>query len=181
MSLDGPRLVLGMKIDYKSSFASPEVGPFMSVLLHKLDDMLNNTLFVNLQLTGIFARLAAHPQPLLSSFLLNSDLVFQPSIRSLFQVCPAFFIRRLTCYVCRSSNRLAPRSTRTRRTSTASTYCCSAASSCSIRVRSATQRPSTEALDPLPQRLVAHPFHLRSRSNPTVRIARRFGICVYYA
>ena len=61
-------------------------GPFLDILLRKLEDMLSNGLYVNLHLTGLISRLALHPQPLLRSFLLNHSLVFQPSIRSLFQV-----------------------------------------------------------------------------------------------
>lgn len=48
--------------------------------------MLSNSLHVNLLLTGILAQLAAYPQPLLRSFLLNTNLVFQPTVRSLYQV-----------------------------------------------------------------------------------------------
>lgn len=51
-----------------------------------MENMLSNSLHVNLLLTGILAQLAAFPQPLLRSFLLNTNLVFQPSVRSLFQV-----------------------------------------------------------------------------------------------
>ncbi|KAA0722340.1 Protein FAM160A1 [Triplophysa tibetana] len=66
--------------------AVPFTGPFVSVLLSRLENMLNNTLHVNLLLTGILAQLAAYPQPLLRSFLLNTNMVFQPSVRSLYQV-----------------------------------------------------------------------------------------------
>lgn len=51
-----------------------------------MENMLSNSLHVNLLLTGILAQLAAFPQPLLRAFLLNTNLVFQPSVRSLFQV-----------------------------------------------------------------------------------------------
>uniref|UniRef100_H3CCJ1 FHF complex subunit HOOK interacting protein 1A n=1 Tax=Tetraodon nigroviridis TaxID=99883 RepID=H3CCJ1_TETNG len=61
-------------------------GPFISVLLSRMENMLSNSLHVNLLLTGILAQLAAFPQPLLRAFLLNTNLVFQPSVRSLFQV-----------------------------------------------------------------------------------------------
>lgn len=61
-------------------------GPFVSVLLSRMENMLSNPLHVNLLLTGILAQLAAYPQPLLRSFLLNTNLVFQPTVRSLFQV-----------------------------------------------------------------------------------------------
>ncbi|XP_043506582.1 FHIP family protein AAEL005291 isoform X4 [Frieseomelitta varia] len=64
----------------------PNVGIFLDVLLRKLECMTNNNLYVNLHLTGLISRLAIYPQPLLQSFLLNHSLVFQPSIRSLFQV-----------------------------------------------------------------------------------------------
>ncbi|TNN89581.1 Protein FAM160A1 [Liparis tanakae] len=64
----------------------PFTGPFVSVLLSRLENMHSNTLHVNLLLTGILAQLAAYPQPLLRSFLLNTNLVFQPTVRSLYQV-----------------------------------------------------------------------------------------------
>ncbi|XP_072526696.1 FHF complex subunit HOOK-interacting protein 1A [Salminus brasiliensis] len=64
----------------------PFTGPFVSVLLSRLENMLENSLHVNLLLTGILAQLAAYPQPLLRSFLLNTTMVFQPSVRSLYQV-----------------------------------------------------------------------------------------------
>ncbi|XP_074518379.1 FHF complex subunit HOOK-interacting protein 1A [Halichoeres trimaculatus] len=64
----------------------PFTGPFVSVLLSRMENMLSNSLHVNLLLTGILAQLAAYPQPLLRSFLLNTNLVFQPTVRSLYQV-----------------------------------------------------------------------------------------------
>ncbi|XP_043462935.1 FHIP family protein GK23746 isoform X2 [Leptopilina heterotoma] len=64
----------------------PSVGIFLDVLLRKLECMMSNNVYVNLHLTGLISRLAIYPQPLLQSFLLNHSLVFQPSIRSLFQV-----------------------------------------------------------------------------------------------
>lgn len=64
----------------------PFTGPFISVLLSRMENMLSNSLHVNLLLTGILAQLAAYPQPLLRSFLLNTNLVFQPTVRSLYQV-----------------------------------------------------------------------------------------------
>lgn len=64
----------------------PSAGPFVSVLLSRMENMLSNSLHVNLLLTGILAQLAAYPQPLLRSFLLNTNLVFQPTVRSLYQV-----------------------------------------------------------------------------------------------
>uniref|UniRef100_A0A3P8YAC8 FHF complex subunit HOOK-interacting protein C-terminal domain-containing protein n=1 Tax=Esox lucius TaxID=8010 RepID=A0A3P8YAC8_ESOLU len=64
----------------------PFTGPFVSVLLSRLENMLENSVHVNLLVTGILAQLAAYPQPLLRSFLLNTNMVFQPSVRSLYQV-----------------------------------------------------------------------------------------------
>ncbi|XP_044019833.1 FHIP family protein AAEL005291 isoform X2 [Aphidius gifuensis] len=64
----------------------PTVGIFLDVILRKLETMLSNNLYVNLHLTGLISRLAVYRQPLLQSFLLNPSLVFQPSIRSLFQI-----------------------------------------------------------------------------------------------
>lgn len=66
--------------------SKPTVGIFLDVILRKLEAMLSNNLYVNLHLTGLISRLAIYRQPLLQSFLLNPSLVFQPSIRSLFQV-----------------------------------------------------------------------------------------------
>lgn len=70
----------------------PNVGIFLDVLLRKLECMTSNNLYVNLHLTGLISRLAIYPQSLLQSFLLNHSLVFQPSIRSLFQVCNCTYI-----------------------------------------------------------------------------------------
>ena len=64
----------------------PHTGPFLQTLLSKLESMMSNTLYVNLLLTAVIARLACYPQPLLRSFLLNPSLVFQPTVKSLVQV-----------------------------------------------------------------------------------------------
>uniref|UniRef100_UPI00358F6C54 FHF complex subunit HOOK-interacting protein 1B isoform X2 n=1 Tax=Myxine glutinosa TaxID=7769 RepID=UPI00358F6C54 len=66
--------------------AAPYTGPFVTVLFSKLENMLQNSLYVNLLLTGIIVQLASYPQPLLRSFLLNTTMVFQPSVKSLVQV-----------------------------------------------------------------------------------------------
>ncbi|XP_009980606.1 PREDICTED: protein FAM160A1 [Tauraco erythrolophus] len=68
------------------SQSAPFTGPFISVVLSKLENMLDNSLHVNLLLIGIITQLASYPQPLLRSFLLNTNMVFQPSVRSLYQV-----------------------------------------------------------------------------------------------
>ncbi|NXS10776.1 F16A1 protein, partial [Neodrepanis coruscans] len=81
----------GPKEDVSPKHASrgqnaPFTGPFISVVLSKLENMLENSLHVNLLLIGIITQLASYPQPLLRSFLLNTNMVFQPSVRSLYQV-----------------------------------------------------------------------------------------------
>uniref|UniRef100_H2ZI70 FHF complex subunit HOOK-interacting protein C-terminal domain-containing protein n=1 Tax=Ciona savignyi TaxID=51511 RepID=H2ZI70_CIOSA len=64
----------------------PYTGPLIGTLFAKLDQMISNSLYENLLLTGIISRLASYPQPLLRSFLLNTQMVFHPSVRSLYQV-----------------------------------------------------------------------------------------------
>ncbi|XP_059145478.1 FHF complex subunit HOOK-interacting protein 1B-like isoform X2 [Physella acuta] len=64
----------------------PNIGPFLGALFSRLELMISNSLYFNLLLTDIIARLAAYPQPLLRSFLLNNTLVFQPTVKSLIQV-----------------------------------------------------------------------------------------------
>jgi len=71
---------------HRYSFNSPNIGSFLTSLLSKLETMMANSLYVNLLLTGLLARLACYPQPLLRSFLLNHTLVFQPTVKSLVQV-----------------------------------------------------------------------------------------------
>ncbi|XP_066563074.1 FHF complex subunit HOOK-interacting protein 1B [Amia ocellicauda] len=66
--------------------SQPYTGPFIAVIFAKLENMLQNSLYVNILLTGIVAQLACYPQPLLRSFLLNTNMVFQPSVKSLIQV-----------------------------------------------------------------------------------------------
>ncbi|GCC37298.1 FHF complex subunit HOOK-interacting protein 1A [Chiloscyllium punctatum] len=82
----GPKVHLMYSSNPARIHGAPFTGPFISVLLSKLENMLENELHVNLLLTGIVARLACYPQPLLRSFLLNTNMVFQPSVRSLYQV-----------------------------------------------------------------------------------------------
>ncbi|ESP03652.1 hypothetical protein LOTGIDRAFT_137063 [Lottia gigantea] len=69
-----------------SPFNFNKTSPFLSALFCKLEGMMQNTLYSNLLLTGILSQLAAYPQPLLRSFLLNHNLVFQPTFKSLVQV-----------------------------------------------------------------------------------------------
>ncbi|XP_002163723.3 FHIP family protein v1g243165 isoform X1 [Hydra vulgaris] len=62
------------------------IGPFLNALFDKLEKMTENSFHLNLCLTSLVTRLACYPQPLLRSFLLNSNLVIQPGVRSLSQV-----------------------------------------------------------------------------------------------
>ncbi|XP_038588514.1 protein FAM160A1-like [Micropterus salmoides] len=64
----------------------PFTGPFISVLLSRLENLLENSIAVNLLVTGILAQLASYPQPLLRSFLLSTDTNNQPNVRTLYQV-----------------------------------------------------------------------------------------------
>ncbi|XP_029026765.1 FHF complex subunit HOOK interacting protein 1A-like [Betta splendens] len=65
----------------------PFTGPFISVLLSRLENLLENSIAANLLITGILAQLASYPQPLLRSFLLNTDTTqLQPNVRTLYQV-----------------------------------------------------------------------------------------------
>ncbi|XP_014673397.1 PREDICTED: FTS and Hook-interacting protein-like [Priapulus caudatus] len=67
-------------------FGNPDIGPLFTTVFRKLDNMMENTFYVNLHVTAVVARLACYPQPLMRSFLLNHNLVCQPSVRSLSQV-----------------------------------------------------------------------------------------------
>ncbi|CAF2092492.1 unnamed protein product [Rotaria magnacalcarata] len=63
-----------------------DIGPFLRTIFIKLENMLHNSLYVNLLLTGIISRLAHYPQPLLRSLLLNHSLVLETNVKSLFQI-----------------------------------------------------------------------------------------------
>ncbi|XP_003743024.1 UPF0518 protein GF15501 [Galendromus occidentalis] len=65
---------------------SADIGPFLTQILVRLEMLPINDVYTNLQLTSLVARLALYPQPLLRSFLLSQEIVFQPSIRSLYQI-----------------------------------------------------------------------------------------------
>nr|XP_020444023.1 protein FAM160A1-like [Monopterus albus] len=65
----------------------PFTGPFISVLLSRLENLLENSIAVNLLVTGILAQLVSYPQPLLKFFLLSTDSThIQPNVRTLYQV-----------------------------------------------------------------------------------------------
>ncbi|KAM4564679.1 LOW QUALITY PROTEIN: FHF complex subunit HOOK-interacting protein 1A-like [Fundulus diaphanus] len=64
----------------------PFTGPFISVLLSRLENLLENSIAVNLLVTGILAQLASYPQPLLRSFLFSTETREQHGVRTLYQV-----------------------------------------------------------------------------------------------
>ncbi|XP_047475615.1 FHF complex subunit HOOK interacting protein 1B-like isoform X6 [Penaeus chinensis] len=68
------------------SQSRPTIGPFLEALMLRIDQMLTSSIHVNLLVTTVVSRLAAYPTPLLASLLLDSSIVFQPSVRSLVQV-----------------------------------------------------------------------------------------------
>lgn len=69
-----------------NAFPHVSSGPFISVLLSRLENLLENTIAVNLLVTGILAQLASYPQPLLRAFLLGTAGQNQPNVRTLYQV-----------------------------------------------------------------------------------------------
>lgn len=66
--------------------SSSTAGPFITIVLEKLNSMISNSLYVNLHLTGLISRLAVYSQPLLRTYLLDHSLVLQPDVPSLFQI-----------------------------------------------------------------------------------------------
>jgi hypothetical protein len=66
-------------------FCSP-IGPFLNTLLSRLEAICENDVYTNLQLTGLISRLATYPQPLIRSFFLNSTLIFQSGVKSLWTI-----------------------------------------------------------------------------------------------
>ncbi|XP_043237246.1 FHF complex subunit HOOK interacting protein 1B-like isoform X1 [Amphibalanus amphitrite] len=64
---------------------TPSMGPFLDLLLTRLEEATTNGLQLNLQLMTVLTRLSLYPQPLLRSCLLDQSIVLQPSVRSLLQ------------------------------------------------------------------------------------------------
>ena len=64
---------------------TPSMGPFLDLLLTRLEEATTNGLQLNLQLMTVLTRLSLYPQPLLRSCLLDQAIVLQPSVRSLLQ------------------------------------------------------------------------------------------------
>jgi hypothetical protein len=62
------------------------ISPFLSTLLSKLRSMLENDVYTNLRVTGMIARLASYPTPILRSFLLSPVLIMDNKVSSLFHI-----------------------------------------------------------------------------------------------
>ena len=65
---------------------TPFLGPFLSTLFGRLEQMPTNSLYLNLMLTGVVTKLCSMQQPLLRGFLLDTRVVFQPGVPTLFSV-----------------------------------------------------------------------------------------------
>ncbi|KAM9836869.1 FHF complex subunit HOOK-interacting protein 1A-like [Aulostomus maculatus] len=63
----------GEEVEDRRRHDVPFTGPFISVLLSRLENLLENSISVNLLVTGILAQLASYPQPLLRTFLLSTE------------------------------------------------------------------------------------------------------------
>ncbi|KAK8735967.1 hypothetical protein OTU49_005143 [Cherax quadricarinatus] len=81
-----PEIVEKTTASESQSQSRPTIGPFLEALMLRIDQMLSSSIHVNLLTTTIMSRLAIYPTPLLSSLLLDTSIVFQPSVRSLVQV-----------------------------------------------------------------------------------------------
>lgn len=73
--------------DFEKSKKDVDLGNFIQTLFQKLENMPQNSFYVNIVLTAVLTRLCYYPQPLLKSFLLNYNMVLKPGVQSLFQVC----------------------------------------------------------------------------------------------
>ena len=73
-------------INLTNSSSSPDIGPFLKAIFTRLEQMLNNSLQINVLLTGLIARLCYYPQPILRSYLLDHNLVLESNVKSLIQV-----------------------------------------------------------------------------------------------
>ena len=64
----------------------PFLGSFLSTILGRLEHMPTNSLYLNLMLTGLISQLAALPVPLIRGLLLDTRIIFQAGVPSLYQV-----------------------------------------------------------------------------------------------
>ena len=68
--------------EYDYSISS--LGPFLDLLLEKVELMPTNNLSTNLLVTSILSQLSSFPQPLLRGVLVHPDVILQPSVRGLY-------------------------------------------------------------------------------------------------
>ncbi|KAL5239491.1 hypothetical protein ACI65C_006901 [Semiaphis heraclei] len=64
----------------------PCLGPFLEALFSNLENLPEQDFRINLRLTAVMTRLSIYNKPLIQSLLLNHSMIFQPCIRSLFQI-----------------------------------------------------------------------------------------------
>ncbi|XP_015371085.1 PREDICTED: UPF0518 protein GF15501 isoform X4 [Diuraphis noxia] len=64
----------------------PCLGPFLEALFSNLENLPEQDFRINLRLTAVMTRLSMYNKPLIQSLLLNHSMIFQPCIRSLFQI-----------------------------------------------------------------------------------------------
>ncbi|XP_022170542.1 UPF0518 protein GG24907 isoform X1 [Myzus persicae] len=62
------------------------LGPFLEALFSNLENFPEQDFRINLRLTAVLTRLSMYNKPLIQSLLLNHSMIFQPCIRSLFQI-----------------------------------------------------------------------------------------------
>ena len=65
---------------------APYLGSFLSTLFGRLEQMPTNSLYLNLMLTGLLSQLASLPIPLIRGLLLDTRIIYQSGVPSLFQV-----------------------------------------------------------------------------------------------
>lgn len=71
-------------METKSDYSISSLGPFLDLLLEKVELMPTNNLSTNLLVTSILSQLSSFPQPLLRGVLVHPDVILQPSVRGLY-------------------------------------------------------------------------------------------------
>lgn len=84
----GKIYLINHNFEYLGTYISEHLilGPFLEALFSKLENMPDQDFRINLHLTAVMTRLSIYNKPLIQSLLLNHSIIFQPCIRSLFQV-----------------------------------------------------------------------------------------------
>lgn len=71
--------------DVNSGVECEVIGPFLSNLLTKLENLHQNDVYTNLQLTGLWSRLLTFPQPVLRAYFFNDRVRINPRVRTLWR------------------------------------------------------------------------------------------------